>query len=66
MAITSLSYDDSASLSQEETRNYYPDHIVTLARHPSENDEHMMVRLVLTRRRGGTGKDRTYFRRWHR
>lgn len=27
-------------------RNYYHDHTLTLARHPSENDERMMVRLL--------------------
>jgi len=27
-------------------RNYYQDHQLTLARHPSENDERMMVRLL--------------------
>lgn len=27
-------------------RNYYHDHVLTLARHPSETDERMMVRLV--------------------
>lgn len=27
-------------------RNYYQDHAVTLARHPSETDERMMVRLL--------------------
>lgn len=27
-------------------RNYYRDHSLTLARHPSENDERMMVRLL--------------------
>jgi uncharacterized protein YaeQ len=27
-------------------RNYYRDHSVTIARHPSENDERMMVRLL--------------------
>ncbi|WP_137939650.1 YaeQ family protein [Chitinivorax sp. B] len=27
-------------------RHYYQDHNVTLARHPSENDERMMVRLL--------------------
>jgi uncharacterized protein YaeQ len=27
-------------------RNYYRDHAVTLARHPSETDERMMVRLL--------------------
>lgn len=26
--------------------NYYADHALTLARHPSENDERMMVRLI--------------------
>jgi uncharacterized protein YaeQ len=26
--------------------NYYADHALTLARHPSENDERMMIRLV--------------------
>jgi uncharacterized protein YaeQ len=27
-------------------RHYYQDHLLTLARHPSENDERMMVRLL--------------------
>ncbi|HEY0634462.1 MAG TPA: YaeQ family protein, partial [Gammaproteobacteria bacterium] len=27
-------------------RNYYADHSLTLARHPSETDERMMVRLL--------------------
>ena len=27
-------------------RNHYADHSITLARHPSENDERMMVRLL--------------------
>src|SRR5690606_23325993 len=27
-------------------RNYYQDHSLTLAQHPSENDERMMVRLL--------------------
>ena len=27
-------------------RNYYQDHTITIARHPSENDERMMVRLL--------------------
>lgn len=27
-------------------RNYYHDHVLTLARHPSETDERMMVRLL--------------------
>lgn len=28
-------------------RHYYADHTLTLARHPSENDERMMVRLLM-------------------
>jgi uncharacterized protein YaeQ len=28
------------------SRNYYQDHMLTLARHPSETDERMMVRLL--------------------
>jgi uncharacterized protein YaeQ len=28
------------------SRNYYHDHSLTIARHPSENDERMMVRLL--------------------
>ena len=27
-------------------RNYYEDHVLTIARHPSETDERMMVRLL--------------------
>lgn len=27
-------------------RNYYADHVLTIARHPSETDERMMVRLL--------------------
>jgi uncharacterized protein YaeQ len=27
-------------------RQYYGDHVLTLARHPSETDERMMVRLL--------------------
>ena len=27
-------------------RRYYADHVLTLARHPSETDEHLMVRLL--------------------
>src|SRR3982750_1495479 len=27
-------------------RNYYQDHALTLARHPSETDERMMIRLL--------------------
>ena len=27
-------------------RNYYADHVLTLARHPSETDERMMVRVL--------------------
>jgi uncharacterized protein YaeQ len=36
-----------AELQTSDTgRNYYHDHVLTLARHPSENDERMMVRLL--------------------
>ena len=28
-------------------RNYYHDHVLTIARHPSENDERMMVRILV-------------------
>lgn len=28
-------------------RNYYQDHVLTIARHPSETDERMMVRLLV-------------------
>jgi len=28
-------------------RNYYQDHALTIARHPSETDERMMVRLLV-------------------
>ena len=27
-------------------RNYYNDHNLTIARHPSENDERMMLRII--------------------
>ena len=27
-------------------RNYYQDHSLTIARHPSETDERMMIRLL--------------------
>jgi uncharacterized protein YaeQ len=30
------------------THGYYADHALTLARHPSETDERMMIRLVRT------------------
>ncbi len=30
----------------DTSRNYYHDHSLTIARHPSENDERMMVRLL--------------------
>lgn len=34
-------------------RNYYRDHALTLARHPSETDERMMVRLLAFARHAG-------------
>ncbi len=30
----------------DTSRGYYHDHSLTLARHPSENDERMMLRLL--------------------
>ena len=45
MALKSTIFKADISIS-DMSRNYYRDHSVTLARHPSENDERMMVRLL--------------------
>ncbi|MDH4161933.1 MAG: YaeQ family protein [Nitrospirota bacterium] len=45
MALKSTIFKADLSIS-DMTRNYYHDHSVTIARHPSENDERMMVRLL--------------------
>ncbi len=46
MALKATIYKADLSIS-DMTRNYYADHTVTLARHPSETDERMMVRLLV-------------------
>jgi uncharacterized protein YaeQ len=45
MAIKSTIFKASLSVADID-HNYYADHALTLARHPSETDERMMVRLV--------------------
>ena len=45
MAIKSTIYKANLSIADID-HNYYADHNLTLARHPSETDERMMVRLV--------------------
>ncbi len=45
MALRSTIFKAELNIS-DMVRNYYADHSVTLARHPSENDERMMVRLL--------------------
>jgi uncharacterized protein YaeQ len=46
MALKATIFKADLSISDMD-RNYYHDHSVTLARHPSENDERMMVRLLV-------------------
>jgi len=45
MALKSTIFKSELQISDMD-RNYYHDHAVTIARHPSENDERMMVRLL--------------------
>ena len=45
MAIKSTIFKASLQIADIDN-NYYADHALTLARHPSETDERMMVRLV--------------------
>lgn len=45
MALKSTIFKASLSVADID-HNYYADHALTLARHPSETDERMMVRLV--------------------
>ncbi|MCB1889533.1 MAG: YaeQ family protein [Rhodocyclaceae bacterium] len=45
MALKSTVYKASLNVSDMD-RHYYAEHALTLARHPSETDERMMVRLV--------------------
>jgi len=46
MALKATIFKADLSISDMD-RNYYHDHSITLARHPSENDERMMVRLLV-------------------
>jgi uncharacterized protein YaeQ len=46
MALKATIFKADLSIS-DMIRNYYHDHTVTLARHPSETDERMMVRLLV-------------------
>ena len=45
MALSATIFKADLSISDMD-RNYYADHQLTLARHPSETDERMMVRLL--------------------
>lgn len=45
MALKSTIFKASLSIADMD-RGYYADHTLTIARHPSENDERMMVRLL--------------------
>ena len=45
MASNATIYKATLQISDMD-RQYYQDHAVTLARHPSETDERMMVRLL--------------------
>ena len=46
MALKATIFKADLSISDMD-RNHYQDHSITLARHPSENDERMMVRLLV-------------------
>jgi uncharacterized protein YaeQ len=46
MALKATIFKADLSIS-DMSRNYYHDHTVTIARHPSENDERMMVRVLV-------------------
>ncbi|MGZ8338790.1 MAG: YaeQ family protein [Telluria sp.] len=45
MALKATIYKADVQIADMD-RNYYQDHILTLARHPSETDERMMIRLL--------------------
>jgi len=45
MALTATIFKVTLQISDMD-RNYYAEHLLTLARHPSETDERMMVRLL--------------------
>ncbi len=46
MALKATIYKAALQIADMD-RNYYADHALTIARHPSETDERMMVRLVV-------------------
>ena len=46
MALTATTYKTEISISDMD-RNYYATHVLTLAKHPSETDERLMVRLLM-------------------
>jgi uncharacterized protein YaeQ len=45
MAIKATIFKANLNIADME-RHYYQEHLLTLARHPSETDERMMVRLL--------------------
>lgn len=45
MAVRSTIYKAELSIADMD-RNYYADHLLTVARHPSETEERMMIRLL--------------------
>ena len=45
MALKSTIYKAELSIADMD-RNYYADHVLTIARHPSETEERMMIRLL--------------------
>ena len=45
MALSATIFKANLQVSDMD-RNYYAEHLLTLARHPSETDERMMVRLL--------------------
>lgn len=52
MALNSTVYKVSLNMADMD-RNYYHDHELTLARHPSETDERLMVRILAFARHAG-------------
>ena len=56
MALKSTVFKANLQIADIE-HNYYADHALTLARHPSETDERMMVRLVALAKLPRLGKE---------
>ena len=52
MAIKATIFKVNLQIADME-RHYYKDHALTLAQHPSETDERMMVRLLLASEKNG-------------